>query len=104
MATLLKVHFEMPPNLDDFFTLIDGNLILLKVNVVIPGLEDGDHLIFFNGIDVRQRDGANDFSQWLKDHNIRTRMRTHIVILKAGTGNDELLGYANFSIYMNVMK
>ena len=104
MATLVKVHFEMPPNLDDFFTLIEGNLILLNVNLVIPGLEDGDHLLFFNGEDVRQRDGAIDFSQWLKDQNVRTRMRTHIVIMKAGTGNDELLGYAIFSIYMNVIK
>ena len=94
MATLVKVHFEMPENLDEFFTLIEGNLIML--NVVIPGLDDGDHLLFFNGIDVRQRDGAVDFSQWLKDNKIRTRMRTHFVILKAGTGNDNLLGYATF--------
>ena len=103
MATLVKVHFEMPPNLDDFFTLIDGNLILLKVDVIIPGLEDGDHLLFFNGEDVRQRDGTIDFSQWLKDQNIRPRMRTHIIVLKAGTGNDELLGYAIFSICRNVV-
>ena len=79
----------MPKNLDDYFVLnSQDGCILLRED--IHGIDNGDHLLFFNDIDIRQIVYAQ-FSERIKNLGIRPKTRVHITILKAGHDSDHFL-------------
>ena len=85
MAIVLKIHYKQPEHGNEHFHLdVDG----LIRNSSLPGLDNGDHLLFFNTTDVRE---SNNLQFLEISQQAPHRLWVFIIALKAGTGNDELL-------------
>ena len=84
---IIKVYFIQPRKEDPrHFSLDSGNLI---TNSSIPGVSNGDHLLFFNDIDLRE---YGDSQLKLVSGRVDARKLVSIRVLKAGN-NPEYLRY-----------
>lgn len=81
----IKVHFKHPNPETDYILLNEANGIIQSSEIY--GIEAGDHLVFYDKIDLRELS-----YQLIKERisGIKERTPVSILVLKAGS-QDELL-------------
>ena len=83
---IIKVYFIQPSKGTRHFSLDSGNLI---TDSSIPGVSNGDHLLFFNDIDLRE---YGDNQLIFVSERVQAKKLVFIKVLKAGN-NPEYLRY-----------
>lgn len=84
---IIKVYFLQPAKGTRHFYLDSGNLI---TDSSIPGVSNGDHLLFFNDSDLR---GYGDNQLILVSQRVVLKKLVSITVLKAENNHPEYLGY-----------
>jgi hypothetical protein len=84
---IIKVYFIQPDKGTRHFSLDSGNLI---TDSSIPGVSNGDHLLFFNDINLR---GYGDDQLMLISGRVLPKKLVSITVLKAENNHPEYLGY-----------
>ena len=83
---IIKVYFIQPDKGIRHFSLDSDNLI---TDSSIPGVDNGDHLLFFNDINLR---GYGDDSLMLASGRVPPKKLVFIIVRKAGNIHPEYLG------------
>ena len=83
---IIKVYFIQPDRGTRHFSLDSGNLI---TDSSIPVVSNGDHLLFFNDINLR---GYGDDQLMLVSGRVPSKKLVFIIVRKAGNIHPEYLG------------
>lgn len=84
MDTIVKIHYQHPDRGRNYFNLdTDGSV----TNSSLPGLDNGDHLLFLDKLDCRGLTNQQIYASYI----IIPKKWTHITVLRAQNFHEELL-------------